>query len=136
MAYLPRDIRARAVGGLRGRVLEVGAGSGPNFPYYRGVNRVVAIEPDPRMRQRAARQVRLLRQQGVRTPIEVIDGRPEQLPFAARSFDAAVLMLVLCSVDDVDAALAEMRRVLRPGASVRMVEHVCAPDPTTAAVQA
>jgi len=136
VAYLPRDIRARAVSGLRGRVLEVGAGSGPNFPYYRGVNRVVAVEPDPTMRRRAARQVRLLRQQGVRTPIEIVDGRAEQLPFAARSFDAAVLTLVLCSVDDVDAALAEVRRVLRPGASVRMVEHVRAPDPTTVAVQA
>jgi len=136
VAYLPRDIRARAVGGLRGRVLEVGSGSGPNFPYYRGVNRVVAVEPDPTMRRRAARQVHLLRQQGVRTPIEIVDGRGEQLPFAARSFDAAVLTLVLCSVDDVDAALAEVRRVLRPGASVRMVEHVRAPDPTTAAVQA
>jgi len=136
VAYLSREVRARSVGGLRGRVLEVGAGSGPNFPYYQGVHRVVAVEPDPTMRRRAARQVRLLRQQGVRTPIEVVAGRAEHLPFAARSFDAAVLTLVLCSVDDVDAALAEVRRVLRPGASVRMVEHVRAPDPATAAVQA
>ncbi len=97
---------------------------------------MVAVEPDPTMRRRAARQVRLLRQQGARTPIEVVAGRAEHLPFAARSFDAAVLTLVLCSVDDVDAALAEVRRVLRPGASVRMVEHVRAPDPATAAVQA
>ena len=135
MAYLPREFRARTVADLKGRVLEVGAGSGPNFPYYRSVNRVMAVEPDPKLRRRAARLLRLLQARGVRTRIELVDARAEALPFADRSFDAAVLTLVLCSVDDVDAALAELRRVLRPGGRLHLVEHIRSPDAFVAGLQ-
>jgi SAM-dependent methyltransferase len=135
MAYLPREFRARTVGDLRGRVREVGAGPGANLPYYCGVNRLVAVEPDPKMRRRAARLLRQMEARGGRTRIDLVDARAERLPFADGRFDAAVLTLVLCSVDDVDAALAELRRVLRPGGQLRLVEHIRSPDAFVAGLQ-
>lgn len=119
----PPDIRQRRdelLDGLSGRVLEVGAGTGSSFRHYPStVREVVAIEPEPyllsRARDAAAR---------ASIPIEVLDGVAEDLPFESSSFDAAVACLVLCSVSDQDRALAEVRRVLRPGGELRFYEHV------------
>jgi len=127
---LPRTFRFRAVSDLTGRVLEVGAGAGPNFPYYLAARRVVAVEPDREKRETAERYAR-----SMPLPIQVIDARAELLPFAQRSFDAAVFTLVLCSVDDIELSLAEVRRVVRPGGTVRFVEHLRAPDPWVASLQ-
>jgi SAM-dependent methyltransferase len=112
--------RRRLLSGLAGRVLEVGAGHGPNFAHYPpGVVGVVALEPEPYLRSRAGRVAA-----GAPVRVVVTGGEAERLPFADGAFDAAVASLVLCSVADPATALAELRRVLRPGGELRFFEHV------------
>jgi len=111
--------RARLVSSLDGDVLEVGAGTGLNVPHYRSARRLVALEPDERYARR-------LRERGAAAgiPVDVVAGTAERMPFADESFDHAVVSLALCSVGDVDDALAEIRRVLRPGGTLAFLEHV------------
>ncbi len=111
--------RAGLVAQAGGEVLEIGAGTGANLRHYRDVTRVVAAEPDPAMRGRLARH---LPRTGV--PVEVSGASAEHLGFPDASFDTVVATLVLCSVADPDAALAEMRRVLRPDGRLLVLEHV------------
>lgn len=112
-------VRDRLLGGLSGRVLEVGAGNGLNFAHYPGaVSEVVAIEPERALRTLAVEAA--LRAQ---VPVDVAPGVAEALPVKSEAFDAVVLSLVLCSVRDVPRALAEARRVLRPGGELRFFEH-------------
>ncbi|WP_333738291.1 class I SAM-dependent methyltransferase [Streptomyces sp. IBSBF 2806] len=112
-------VRDRLLAGLSGRVVEIGAGSGLNFAHYpAGVAEVVAIEPERRLRRSALEAA--LRAE---VPVDVVPGVAEALPVKSEAFDAAVLSLVLCSVRDVGRALAELRRVLRPGGEVRFFEH-------------
>jgi SAM-dependent methyltransferase len=115
-----RDYRRETLAGLRGRVLEIGSGSGPNFPYYPdAVTELVSVEPEPNLRAKA---IEAARESG--RPITVVDAVADRLPFEDGSFDAAVAVLVLCSVPDQAAALAELHRVLRPGGELRFYEHV------------
>ena len=112
--------RDRLLAGLTGDVIEVGAGNGLNFPHYPAtVNRVVAVEPEPDLRGMAERAAR-----SAPVSVEVVEGRAEALPFPDGSFDAAVACLVLCSVADQSATLAEIRRVLRPSGTLHFFEHV------------
>jgi ubiquinone/menaquinone biosynthesis C-methylase UbiE len=125
------DYRKRALAGVTGTVIEVGAGNGLNFAHYpAGVTRVLAVEPDPYLRRAAA-------ERAAQAPVtvEIHDGVAEMLPAADGAFDAAVVSLVLCSVADERAALAELRRVIRPGGQLRFLEHVRAGTPGLSRVQ-
>lgn len=115
-----RVYREELLTGLDGRVVEVGAGSGANFPHYpREVTEVVAVEPESYLREQA---VTAAAQAGIR--VTVLDGIADALPLEDASCDAAVACLVLCTVPDQASALAELRRVLKPGGELRFYEHV------------
>jgi ubiquinone/menaquinone biosynthesis C-methylase UbiE len=117
--------RRDLVAGLSGRVIEIGAGNGRMFAHYPPeVTEVVAVEPEPRLRASATTAGRT-----APVPVTVLDGLAEALPGATGEFDAAVVALVLCTVPDQSAALAEIRRVLRPGGQLRFYEHVAAEQP-------
>jgi ubiquinone/menaquinone biosynthesis C-methylase UbiE len=118
-AHVLRPYRLHIVGDAVGRVLEIGAGTGASFSYYRAVERIVATEPDPFMLLRAQKRVR----QEDHT-VALVQCQAESLPFADASFDAVVCTLVLCTVEDQGRGLTEIRRVLRPGGTLRFIEHV------------
>src|SRR5712691_4660177 len=113
--------RQQTAGQAHGVVLEIGAGTGLNFPFYRPehVERVEATEPDPAMlnytRERAAQAP---------VPITLTQAPAEALPFADATFDSAVIALVLCSVHDPAKSLQEVRRVLKPQGDLYLFEHV------------
>jgi ubiquinone/menaquinone biosynthesis C-methylase UbiE len=123
--------RRTLLAGLAGRVLEVGAGNGLNFAHYPpAVTELLAVEPEPYLRalaETAAKQAAI--------PIRVVDGTADALPSPNASMDAAVASLVLCSVPNQARALAELRRVLRPGGELRFFEHIQADTPGLARTQ-
>jgi ubiquinone/menaquinone biosynthesis C-methylase UbiE len=117
--------RATLLDGLSGTVIEIGAGNGLNFPHYPDdVTKVIAVEPEPHLRSIAETSARQ-----TTVPIAIVDGSADRLPAADGSCDAAIASLVLCTVPDQDTALAEIRRVLKPGGQLRFFEHVRAATP-------
>ena len=116
--------RSELLASARGRVLELGAGTGLNLRHYPDGVDLVVSEPDPAMR------ARLRRRAG--SAVTVVDAGAERLPFPDDSFDTVVSTLVLCTVADPDAALAEVRRVLAPGGRLLLIEHVRADAPRLA----
>lgn len=111
------------LGDLRGTVIEIGPGAGVNLPYYDASVQWIGVEPNvhfhPRLKQKTER---------LGLDATVRGGVAERLPVPDASADAVVSTLVLCSVDDLGAALAEVRRVLKPGGRFVFIEHVAAPD--------
>lgn len=115
----------------QGRVLEIGAGSGLNFPYYGGaITRLYALEPSGKLIAKAEPRA-------ARTPfpVEFLNLKGEAIPLDDASIDTIVCTWVLCSIPGVEAALAEMHRVLKPGGSLLFIEHGLAPTPALAAWQ-
>jgi ubiquinone/menaquinone biosynthesis C-methylase UbiE len=117
--------RAELLRDLTGHVLEVGAGTGRNIPFYpAGLARLVLTEPDQYMRRKLSQKVR------TQAPhrADLLDASLDALPFPAEAFDAVVGTLVLCSVPHPDKALGEIHRVLKPGGQYVFLEHVAAED--------
>jgi ubiquinone/menaquinone biosynthesis C-methylase UbiE len=116
--------RRKVCEGLAGEVVEIGFGSGHNVPFYPpAVTRVAAIEPADVGWRLAAKRVA-----AVSTPIERAGLDGQSLPFDDDSFDAALSTWTMCTIPDIGNALAELRRVLKPGGTLHFVEHGLAPD--------
>jgi len=111
--------RARLLNDLSGVIVDVGAGTGANLAHFRRAERVIATEPDPRMRRQLAAKL-----PSAPVPAELLDAPAESLPHADASVDAVVFTCVLCTVADVDRALAEAKRVLKPAGQLVVLEHV------------
>ena len=126
-----RRRRSTLLSGARGRVVEIGAGTGLNIAHYPdGIAELVLIEPEPAMRRRLARRL----QRHARAA-RIIDAPAEHLPLTDESVDTVVSTLVLCTVDDPERALREIARVLCPGGQLLFVEHVRASSRFLAAWQ-
>jgi ubiquinone/menaquinone biosynthesis C-methylase UbiE len=123
-------IREEMLHDVMGDVLEIGAGTGANIRYYKKGADVVAIEPDPYMLERARK-----RAEDAAADIELRQIAAEELPFADASFDFVIDTLVLCSVRNPRKALAEIKRVLKPGRELRLYEHVRYTNPIGALSQ-
>lgn len=124
--------RRRTVGSATGRVLEIGFGTGLNLAYYPEVAEVVAVEPDPHMRRRAAARIRSV---APGFPVELVPASAEQLPFDDGAFDTVVVCLVLCTVDEPRRALQEAHRVLAPDGQLLMLEHMRSERPAVTWMQ-
>jgi ubiquinone/menaquinone biosynthesis C-methylase UbiE len=111
----------------RGRVLEIGVGTGLSFPHYPPEVQVTGVEPSAPMLRRAKQ-----RAEELGLDVELVQAPAEKLPFPDDSFDTVVSLVVLCSVHDQKDVLAEIRRVLRPGGRFLFSEHVRADDPAVA----
>lgn len=111
--------RAQLLAEVDGVIVDVGAGTGANFPHFHRAARVFATEPDPRMRRKAASKLVC-----ASCPVELLDAPAESLPLADSSVDAVVFACVLCTVSDPNRALTEARRVLKAGGKLCVLEHV------------
>jgi len=122
------DERRRCIPRAHGSVLELGVGSGLNLAFYDPVRvtKVTGIDPSAPLLRRAGPRVAR-----APVPVELVEASAERLPFDPASFDSAIVTYSLCSMNDPARALAEVRRVLRPGGALMFIEHGLAPDPGT-----
>lgn len=117
--------RQETIGAARGAVLEIGVGSGVNLPLYGpAVDQVSGIDPSPALLDRASQKLAK-----AHVTVSLVRASAEQLPFADGAFDTLVMTWTLCSIPNPIRALAEMRRVLKPGGRLLFVEHGLSPDP-------
>lgn len=122
------ELRRAVLPAARGRVLELGVGSGLNLPFYDGdVEAVVGIDP-------SAPLLAMARKHLDRAPcaVELVAGSAEEVPYEDKSFDSVVTTWTLCTIPDAAKALAEARRLLKPGGELVFIEHGRAPDPGVA----
>jgi ubiquinone/menaquinone biosynthesis C-methylase UbiE len=123
-----RDMRRDVLAGARGRVLELGAGTGLNLELYPpDVSDPVLVEPDPHMVKQLRKRVTELG-----STAQVVEAPGEKLPFEDDSFDTVVVTLVLCTVPNQTATLAEIKRILKPDGQFLFLEHVRSSDPDLA----
>jgi ubiquinone/menaquinone biosynthesis C-methylase UbiE len=116
--------RQRVIGAAEGRVLEIGIGSGLNLPLYgSAVKSVIGLEPSAELLRMAR-----ARAEAATRPITLLDASAEAIPLDSGSVDTVVTTWTLCTIPDAARALAEMRRVLRPGGTLLFVEHGRAPE--------
>ncbi len=116
--------RAPFLAGISGRVLELGFGAGLNLPFFSpAVSELLALEPEPVNRKLAAPRI-------ARAPFPVrwLAARGEQVPLDAHSVDAVVSTWTLCSIPDLERALSEVARLLRPGGRLHFIEHGLSPE--------
>lgn len=114
-----KTIRRDLLKHAEGSVLEIGSGTGINFPFYHSVERVTAIEPSQHMIQRSSEKQRM-----AKVPIEVIKESAEKLPFPNDSFDTIIVTLVLCTIPNPEDAIQEMKRVCKPDGKILIFEHI------------
>jgi ubiquinone/menaquinone biosynthesis C-methylase UbiE len=114
-----RTLRKKLLSNATGRVLEIGSGTGVNFPLYIEAKSVMAIEPSQYMLENSVSKIR-----EATVPIEVIQAGAEQLPFPDHSFDCVVATLVFCTIPDRDKAMNEIKRVCKPDGQILLFEHV------------
>lgn len=120
--------RDRAAPLASGRVLELGSGSGLNFPYYTAaVEHVFALEPSAHLRDKAAELAA-----GMAFPVDQLNASAEAIPLERDAVDCVVSSWTLCSIPDLETALEEVRRVLRPGGRLVFIEHGRSPEPKLA----
>ena len=118
--------RARIIPAAQGRVLEIGIGSGLNLPYYgTTVERVIGLDPAPKLLAMAREAAR----RRTSIPVELVENSAEAIPLDNGSIDTIVTTWTMCSIPDVQRALGEIRRVLKPGGRLLFVEHGRSPDP-------
>jgi ubiquinone/menaquinone biosynthesis C-methylase UbiE len=125
------SLRGEALAPARGRVLEIGFGTGLNLAHLpRTVKTLDALEPNPGMKAKAEQRL-----ESCEIPHAVFEGSAEAIPADDGTYDAVISTMTLCTIPDDEAALAEIRRVLRPGGSFLFLEHGLAPDPDVQAWQ-
>lgn len=126
-AFILRRVRSELLSHAHGQTLEVGVGTGANFDYYPEDAEIFAIDPDPDMRILAERKAR----HDPLHHLSVANGNAETLFFASDSFDTVVGTLVFCTIPNPRAALEEIYRVLKPGGSFLLLEHIRKNTPVT-----
>lgn len=114
-----KRIRKELLSKATGSVLELGSGTGINFPLYESAETVTAIEPSQHMIERS-----LSKHKQSLVPIEIVQASAEKLPFAADTFDTVVATLVFCTIPNPDIAILEMKRVCKPEGKILLFEHV------------
>lgn len=112
-------IRKSIAGNARGTVLEIGSGTGINFPFFRKADSVAAIEPDEAMRRRSQQRAAT-----AKVPIRTYAAKAEALPFGDDIFDSVVATLVFCTIPEPEKALLEIRRCAKKNATLYFFEHV------------
>lgn len=125
-----KRIRSELLKDARGKVLELGSGTGVNFPLYSNCDSVIAIEPSQHMINTSLTKRKLSS-----VPIEIIQASAENLPFENHTFDTVVATLVFCTIPNVDKAINELKRVCKPDGKILLFEHVKMENPVLSKMQ-
>lgn len=113
-----KRVREHLLQSATGKVLEIGSGTGVNFPLYRNADHVIAIEPSQHMIDQSLPKRKL-----AVVPIEMVNASAERLPFEDHTFDTVVTTLVFCTIPNVEEAIKELKRVCKPNGKILLFEH-------------